>query len=245
MCTLVLLQRPGELLAVSGNRNELLGRPATGPRVEDGVLAPRDERMHGSWLGLNRRGLFVCVTNRRGAMISPQRRSRGLLVLEALEAPSAAELRRALSGLPGDRYNGFHLVYADLQQAFVTWSDGAAVEHQPLAPGRAHLITERSFGAGEGAREREVAAAFERRDETLSSWREPMTRHAAEPLESACVHADAVGYGTRSSLQLFVRPARTEGLWTDGHPCVNAARDLAGLIAELQPRPGKETGSPR
>lgn len=244
MCTLVLLQRPGELL-VSGNRNELLSRPATGPRVENDALLPRDELMHGSWLGLNRRGLFVCVTNRRGAMIEPRRPSRGLLVLEALQAPSAGELRRALSDLPGDRYNGFHLVYADLEEAFVTWSDGAALQHQPLLPGRAHVITERSFGAGEGVREREVAAAFEGRAETLPSWREPMTRHAPEPLESACVHAGAVGYGTRSSLQLFVRPARTEGLWTDGHPCVNAARDLAPLIAELSPRPGEETGTPR
>jgi len=32
MCTLVLLQRPGELLAISGNRNEMLSRPSSGPR---------------------------------------------------------------------------------------------------------------------------------------------------------------------------------------------------------------------
>ncbi|TMA72385.1 MAG: NRDE family protein [Deltaproteobacteria bacterium] len=86
MCTLVLLQRPSELLAISGNRNELLSRPARGPMVEKGILAPRDELAHGSWLGLNRHGLFVCVTNRRGAMIDPSRKSRGLLVLEALQA---------------------------------------------------------------------------------------------------------------------------------------------------------------
>jgi uncharacterized protein with NRDE domain len=114
MCTLVLLQRPNELLAISGNRNELLRRPASGPRVEHGVLAPRDELMHGTWLGLNRDGLFACVTNRSRAVIDPARRSRGLLVLDALRSHSAVELRERLADLRGDVYNGFHLVYADL-----------------------------------------------------------------------------------------------------------------------------------
>src|SRR5437870_11491324 len=234
MCTLVLLQRPGELLAVSGNRNELLARPASGPRVEKGVLAPRDELAHGSWLGLNRHGLFVCVTNRRGAMVDPSRKSRGLLVLEALQARSARGLQDALAELHGDRHNGFHLVYADLSDAFVSWSDGFAVHHLPLAAGQVHVITERSFGAGEAARERSVAAAFAGLEPDLRAWLEPMTKHASAPLESACVHADAVGYGTRSSLQLVLRATgASEALWTDGHPCMNPPRDISDLISQL------------
>ncbi len=225
MCTLVLLHRPRALLAVSGNRNELLARPASGPRVSNGVLAPHDELMGGSWLGLNRHGLFVCVTNRRGTMIEPSRRSRGLLVLEALQAHSARGLRAAMQELRGDRHNGFHLIYADLDEAFVTWSDGAQVEHVALEAGRVHVITERSFGAGEGEREKTVAAAF--------AGLTPMTAHAAEPIESACVHADAIGYGTRSSLQLMLRPNKAEGLWTEGHPCTNPASEMSTLIAEL------------
>jgi Transport and Golgi organisation 2 len=233
MCTLVLLQRPSELLAVSGNRNELLSRPASGPMVERGILAPRDELAHGSWLGLNRHGLFVCVTNRRGAMIDPARKSRGLLVLEALQARSARGLHDALLELRGDRHNGFHLVYADLRDAFVSWSDGYAVQHLPLPPGQVHVITERSFGAGEGERERSVADAFARLDLEVHAWRPPMTVHAREPLESACVHADNIGYGTRSSLQLVLRREVAQALWTDGHPCTNAATDISPLAAQL------------
>ena len=233
MCTLALLLRPGELLAVSGNRNELLSRPASGPRVSNGVLAPRDEAAHGTWLGLNRHGVFACVTNRTGAMIDPSRKSRGLLVLEALQAFSARGLHAALHELRGDRHNGFHLVYADLSGAFVTWSDGASVQQAELEPGRVHVVTERSFGAGEGERERTVLAAFSRLPPGAAAWRAPMIEHAAQPLESACVHADAVGYGTRSSLQLMLRPDGAEVLWTDGHPCVNPPRDIAPLISEL------------
>jgi uncharacterized protein with NRDE domain len=233
MCTLVLLQRPGEVLAVSGNRNELLSRPASGPRIENGVLAPRDELAHGSWLGLNRHGLFVCVTNRHGAMIDPSRKSRGLLVMEALQAHSARGLREALGELRGDRHNGFHLVYADLRDAFVTWGDGYEVRHAALTPGEVHVVTERSFGAGEGARERDVAQAFRALEPDIHAWRVPMTAHAAQPLESACVHADAVGYGTRSSLQLVLSREGAVALWTDGHPCTNPPRDLRPEIAQL------------
>jgi hypothetical protein len=233
MCTLVLLQRPDELLAISGNRNEVLARPASGPRVENGILAPRDELAHGSWLGLNRHGLFVCVTNRHGAMIDPSRRSRGLLVLEALQAHSARGLHDAMVELRGDRHNGFHLAYADLRDAFVSWGDGYDVRHVRLAAGQVHVITERSFGAGEGARERSVAAAFAGLEPEVAAWRAPMTVHAPEPLESACVHADAVGYGTRSSFQLVIRPGEARALWTDGHPCTSPAQDISPLVAQV------------
>jgi Transport and Golgi organisation 2 len=233
MCTLVLLQRPGELLAISGNRNEMLSRPSSGPRVENGILAPRDELAHGSWLGVNRHGLFVCVTNRRGAMVDPSRRSRGILVMEALQAQSARGLHQAMRELRPDRHNGFHLVYADLRDALVTWGDGYSVQQAALEPNRVHVITERSFGAGEAQREKAMAQAFENLEPGLQAWRVPMTMHAAEPLESACVHADAVGYGTRSSLQLLLRPGGGEALWTDGHPGENPARDISGLVQEL------------
>jgi hypothetical protein len=233
MCTLVLMLRPGELLAVSGNRNELLSRPSSGPRVENGILAPRDEVAHGTWLGLNKHGLFVCVTNRRDAMIDPARRSRGLLVLEALQAHSAKGLHAALHELHGDRHNGFHLVYADLHDAFVTWSDGVKVHQLPLSPDEIHVITERSFGAGEAERERTVKAAFAGLEPSARAWREPMTRHTGQPLESACVHADAAEYGTRSSFQMMLRPKSVEALWTDGHPCVNPAQDISALATSL------------
>jgi hypothetical protein len=233
MCTLVLMLRPGELLAVSGNRNELLARPSSGPRVEHGVLAPRDEVAHGSWLGLNQHRLFVCVTNRRDAMVDPARKSRGLLVLEALQAHTAAGLHAALRELHGDRHNGFHLIYADLQGAYVTWGDGTAIHQLALAPDQAHVITERSYGAGEGDRERDVAAAFKGLEPDVAAWRVPMTHHVSQPLESACVHADAVGYGTRSSFQMVLRPKSVQALWTDGHPCRNPARDISELAASL------------
>jgi hypothetical protein len=233
MCTLVLLQKPDELLAVSGNRNELLARAATGPRIHDGILAPRDEAAHGTWLGLNRHGLFACVTNRHGAMLDLNRRSRGLLVRDALQAESARALHDQLATLPGELHNGFHLVYADLRDAFITWGDGHRITQLQLPPNELYVLTERSFGAGEGQREQAAYAAFKGLPFEAFAWRAPMTTHAVLPLESACVHADALGYGTRSSLQLMLGPESARLLWTDGHPCVNPPRDLSAEATSI------------
>src|SRR2546421_10112521 len=113
MCTLAFAVRPSPdvLLAVTGNRNEFLARPASPPRVWPelpGVLMPRDEMAGGTWLGLTARGLFVCVTNRRGAAPDPARPSRGLLVLEALRGPDAAPVRPAAPALPPSPSNASH-----------------------------------------------------------------------------------------------------------------------------------------
>jgi len=242
MCTLVFAVRPSPdvLLAVTGNRNEFLARPASPPRVWPelpGVLMPRDEVAGGTWLGLTARGLFVCVTNRRSAAPDPARPSRGLLVLEALRAPDAAAVRQMASALPPSRYNGFHLVFADAREAGVAICDGERLEVRTLAPGDAHLVTERSYGAGEGVREaevlREVAPLLLHPEVTAAMLRPPMQRHGPSPLEGACVHADEFGYGTRSSIQLVLRSSGPDLLWTQGHPCTEPPTDLSPAAAAL------------
>lgn len=248
MCTLILAHRrlPGVSLAVSANRDELLDRPATPPAIDAGdrgdpaVLAPRDARAGGTWLGLNARGLFVGVTNRHGAMISPGRRSRGLLVHQSLRAPDAATLHGLLAALPADQYNGFHLVYADSARAFLTWSDGNALAQRELGPGL-HIVTERSLGAAEAPREAPVRAAFEALLETgevtPAAMRRLMTGHGPPdaPLAGACVHT-SFGYGTRSSFQLVLGAAAPAALWTEGPACTGAVSDLAPLVSEVLAR---------
>ena len=101
MCTLAIALRPspGTVLAATGNRNEFLARPASPPRVwpdVEGVLMPRDDQAGGTWLGLTARGLFVCITNRRGATPERSRRSRGLLVLDILRARDATDVRELI-----------------------------------------------------------------------------------------------------------------------------------------------------
>jgi len=191
MCTLAFALRPapGILFAASGNRNEFLARPSRGPLVEGGImpaLLPRDVKSGGSWLGLNARGLFVCLTNRRGAVLDPGRRSRGELVVEALRGTNASEVKERIAKLPGDRHNGFHLVFADAREAWVAICDGSRLELRPVRPGELLVVTERSYGAGQGVREgevrRECHPLFAAPGLSAATLRPPMQRHGLAPL---------------------------------------------------------------
>lgn len=84
MCVLAIFLEPGGL-TVAANRDEALARPSAPPaEIEAGIVAGRDLEAGGTWLGLNRHGLFVAVTNRNHPARSRGMISRGSLALEAL-----------------------------------------------------------------------------------------------------------------------------------------------------------------
>lgn len=125
LCTLVLLRRPGHAwpLLLAANRDELASRPARSPgrhwpdRPE--VRAGLDELAGGSWLGLNDWGVLAAVLNRVGTLGPAEgRRSRGELVLEALDHADAMAAAAALGELDPRAYRPFNLVVADSRDAF-------------------------------------------------------------------------------------------------------------------------------
>ncbi len=87
MCLLALWlgRDPAVPLIAAANRDEFFGRPAAAPaEIEPGIVAGQDLQAGGTWLGSNRDGLFVAVTNRRQPARAADSYSRGLLALEAL-----------------------------------------------------------------------------------------------------------------------------------------------------------------
>ena len=235
MCT-VITQLSGEgRFWVAANRDEVLVRPASGPRRWPGeqFVAPRDEAGGGSWLGLTARGLFVAVTNRFGAPKDEARESRGHLVLEALRQNSPSALHAWLGTLSPERFNPFHLFYSDGVEGFISWSDGARLHSQPLLPGL-HVLTERSFGASltvpapmPAADEPERARFIRERlaelgpTPTAEQLQALLGIHRPEaPLDSPCVHVPDFGYGTRSSLVLFKQQQveDSDWRWAEGPP---------------------------
>ncbi len=193
MCTILLAHQhfEGIPLAVGANRDEVKSRPATGPfRWPQGFYAPQDLTAHGTWLGVTASGLFVGVTNRFPAPKRADTTSRGLLVCDALRFNTAQEVRAFMAQVDALRFNAFHLVYADAQSAFVSWSDGQTLFHQVLDPGL-HAVTEQSFRAqpetrGDEARTRVIASGT------------PLQR-LTPALKFAMVDIPAFNYGTRSS----------------------------------------------
>jgi uncharacterized protein with NRDE domain len=213
VCTLALAfqKQDGFPVVVAANRDEMLDRPAIGPFIwPGGFLAPRDERAQGTWLGLTRGGLFVAVTNRFPTLRDAARESRGSLVTEALGASDARALHQRLKGVDPRRYNGFHLMYADAGDAFISWSDGAALTQLQLEPGL-HVVTERSFGGDEAERVLALRAAWPENAE-------PEALERTLRLKETFVFAPAFNYGTRSSLVLLWGPEGSRFFWAEGQP---------------------------
>jgi len=146
MCTLVILRRPDHPWPVllAANRDEMAGRPWQPPgrhwpdRPE--VVAGLDELAGGTWLGLNDHGLVAGLLNRRESLgPDPLLRTRGELVLEALDHVDAVDAARALAVINGHSYRSFNMVIADNRDAF--WLRG-------LGPGGDGVIEATPLGVG-------------------------------------------------------------------------------------------------
>lgn len=247
MCTLILAHRilDGAPILFGANRDEQFGRPAEGPTLRTGgglrVLAPRDLKAGGTWLGLNESGTLAAITNRFGGPADAQRRSRGELVDRALEVRSARAAADAIAALSPADYNGFHLLCADSNEAHLVWSDGRTMHRQTLAPGLL-VLTERSLGAAPNARKERVLAEcndyLARNALDEAALQSILSRTDDGSLDATCVSLPAMNYGTRSSTILRLGEER-RFLHADGAPCEVDYEDMSELLGALM-----ERGSP-
>ena len=147
MCTLVLTRHPDSPwpLIIAANRDEMADRASRPPgrwwddRPE--VVAGMDEVAGGSWLGVNDTGVVAAILNRVGTL-GPKagKRSRGELVLEALDHADAVDAAQALAGLDPAAYRPFNMVVADNRDAFWLRADGQRIGLHPIAPGL-HMLS--------------------------------------------------------------------------------------------------------
>jgi len=254
MCTLILLHRcvAGAPLVAAANRDEYLDRPAAGPALRPGaagpVVAPTDVRAGGTWLGVNAHGVFAALTNRPDADPDPERRSRGLLVLDALAAPDARTCADHLETLPAGAYNPFNLLVADGTDAFVCgYLDGPRTKS--LAPG-AHVVGNVDPDDVEAPKVARTlaharAAATLPADEVLDALAACCRRHdGGGALDSVCVHTP--GYGTRSATLLRLGETRGDDalLFSEGPPCRAAFQDFTHLLDALGRSAAPRAGDP-
>lgn len=185
MCTLIVLHRPGNdwPLLLAANRDEMADRPWEPPgrhwpdRPE--VTAARDLLSGGSWLGINDYGLAAAILNRHGSLgPAPGKRSRGELVLEALDHAEAAEAARALGQIEPRAYRSFNAVVADAHEAF--WlrhlgEDAEEVVAMPLPPGLSMITAHDRNDTRGSARQRlylPLWQAAQAPDPDKDDWRE-------------------------------------------------------------------------
>lgn len=99
-----------------GNRDEFHARPAAPlARWEQGILAGRDLKSGGTWLGASEAGRFALVTNLRGyGLPEADKASRGALVTDLLAGTGRYG---DLAAAALDDFNPFNLILADAAKA--------------------------------------------------------------------------------------------------------------------------------
>jgi len=136
---------PRWLLVAAGNRDEFHERPAAPlARWDDGsgIVAGRDLRSGGTWLGVSTAGRFTLVTNLRGhGGPDPALASRGGLVTALLAGREHPD--GGIAG-DGDAFNPFNLLVADAQQAWFL-TNRPQTARAPLESG-VHGLSNSSFG---------------------------------------------------------------------------------------------------
>lgn len=146
MCLILLAWKVDEQfpLVLAANRDEFYDRPsqpaAFWPDQPD-LLAGRDLKEGGSWLGITRDGRLAGLTNFRDpASLKAGAPSRGRLVLDYLRGRQKAEAYLDQIG-PAHGYNGFNLLLGDCDGLFCFSNRGGRQRIEPGIHGLSnHLL---------------------------------------------------------------------------------------------------------
>jgi len=119
MCLILFLYdtHPDYRLILAANRDEFYDRPTDPLSFWDDspdVLAGRDLKGKGTWLGITKNNRIAAITNfREPALFNPDAPSRGLLISDYLTGTKTPEIYLKHIKTIGHRYNGFNLILGD------------------------------------------------------------------------------------------------------------------------------------
>lgn len=241
MCTLALyfkVLRDHPLL-VAANRDEHYDRPSAPPAIVGScpaILAGKDLRAGGTWLGVNEYGVLVGILNRRQKPASLPRdtyRSRGLLCLELLRLKGVKDLDQVLAALNPNDYQPFTVVCADAESACAAYNNDQSIEQIRLADGLHVFSNSFEFGAPSDKTNR-VYQAFSKIAEPgnrLLGEQDYVIRaakvlgdhassdHSNGPREAICVHGDISGTVSSSIICLSDAARQFRTYYCAGAPC--------------------------
>jgi uncharacterized protein with NRDE domain len=138
MCLIVFAYNvhPSYRLILAANRDEFYERPSAPADFWEGqpqVLAGRDIKEGGTWLGVTKKGKFAAITNYRDpASWKNDAPSRGKLVSSYISGKQNADNYLKKIFRQTDKYNGFNMILGDGSDVFVFSNRG---EKQKLKPG--------------------------------------------------------------------------------------------------------------
>ncbi|WP_347550213.1 NRDE family protein [Pseudalkalibacillus hwajinpoensis] len=118
------------------NRDEFYERPTKQAHFWEDIpelLAGRDLKSMGTWLGVTKKGKIAALTNYREPAEDTKEKSRGELTADFLKSEQSAETYLTKVGNKGDEYNGFNLLvgkfnelyyYSNRQNEIISMDDG-------------------------------------------------------------------------------------------------------------------------
>ena len=242
MCTLALFLNVFDRypLLAAANRDERYDRPATPPGLIDAnpkIIAGKDLRAGGTWLGINQYGLLVGILNRRAngaTFIHANPRSRGLFCMDLLALRSAAEAREFLCRHE-ENYNPFTVVYVDPGGAGVAFNDEGKIMVRELNTGL-HVFS--SAAAVDTASDKADRAygrflswatgspAQKQSSDWLSGLKSLLGDHSMlsddDPRDAICVHGTESGTVSSNIILYSAIERRFESYYCAGAPCQNS-----------------------
>jgi uncharacterized protein with NRDE domain len=231
MCTVIVLYRPDHPwpLLIAANRDEMLNRPWQPPGRHwpdrPNVIAGLDELGKGTWFGLNSDRVAAGVMNRRNTLGPAMgKRSRGELVLKALDYSDAETAARALVRISPAEYRAFNLVIADCAGAYwLHYTDDITPGHIDmitLTPGL-NMITAYDCNDLSSPRIRRylpqflTASAPDPEHVDWSAWKALLADRSSDPgvgPQGAMNVVTDHGFGTVSSLLLALPACNSSGI---------------------------------
>ena len=125
MCILFILRNKNNdwPLLIATNRDEFYDRDFIRPgrhwKNYPYIIAGKDKKAGGSWLGVNKFGLCVCILNRTSTIAETSiLKSRGQLVIDALKFKDAESASENILKYFEKKFNFFNLFIADNVNAF-------------------------------------------------------------------------------------------------------------------------------
>ena len=245
MCTLIALWRvvEGHDLVVGMNRDESAMRPTDPPTVFEGnpvIVAGRDRKAGGTWLGASSNGLVVGVSNRRGND-DPAARSRGLLVLDALRQTSLPSLDLFLQReVEEHAYNLWNLVaMSRAELRFFRYDGRVSMSHGHEG---VNVLTNEGGNVPSDPKMQTVEslladAPLRSVHDAVRTLESVLRHHGGAGTTDLCLHR--MGGGTVSSTILALNnadPGENVLLHADGAPCQTPYRDHHDVIRRL-PKP--------
>jgi uncharacterized protein with NRDE domain len=247
VCTLALYFNVfAELpLLVAANRDEHFDRPSAPPAEIAGdprIVAGRDLRVGGTWLGVNEHGLLVGILNRRQTdndindPPSITTRSRGLLCMDLLQRRSVADSFEFIAE-HREAYNPFTVIFADRNSAGVAYNNHEPrIVAKPLEAGLDVLSSaaELDLNSAKADRAHPRFAQLKERmplggvgpQDSLAELRAVLADHSLhdgsqDPGDAICVHREATGTVSSSVVALTAPDSRFETYFCPGPPCQN------------------------